>query len=133
LVVYADPARGTFRYASLVGTRLDAALFIARTRSGLPSRDGLAALLGTRIENRGRAFILSGSVPGAALPEFGGRTICACFGVGLKTLHNAIAARRLTTVAEIGANLRAGTNCGSCIPELKAILNSSAKEPATVA
>ncbi|MGB6509151.1 MAG: (2Fe-2S)-binding protein [Xanthobacteraceae bacterium] len=27
-------------------------------------------------------------------------------------------------MAEIGAALRAGTNCGSCIPELKAILNS---------
>ena len=53
----------------------------------------------------------------------GGRTICACFGVGLSTLHGAIAQRRLTSVAEIGTVLRAGTNCGSCIPELKAILN----------
>ncbi|MGB6170340.1 MAG: (2Fe-2S)-binding protein, partial [Xanthobacteraceae bacterium] len=52
-----------------------------------------------------------------------GRTICACFGVGLRTLHDAIAQKRLTSVAEIGAALRAGTNCGSCIPELKAILN----------
>jgi assimilatory nitrate reductase catalytic subunit len=40
----------------------------------------------------------------------------------LRTLQRIIAERRLTSVAEIGAALRAGTNCGSCIPELKAML-----------
>ena len=48
LVIYADPARGTFRYASMAGTRLDACLFIAKTKASLPSRDALAAMLGTR-------------------------------------------------------------------------------------
>ena len=61
----------------------------------------------------------------SAAANTAGPTICACFGVGLQTLHGAIASRRLTSVAEIGAALRAGTNCGSCIPELKAILNSA--------
>jgi NAD(P)H-nitrite reductase large subunit len=28
----------------------------------------------------------------------------------------------LATVADIGARLKAGTNCGSCVPELKALL-----------
>jgi assimilatory nitrate reductase catalytic subunit len=59
----------------------------------------------------------------AAASRSAGRTVCACFAVGLHTLHRAIAARRLTSVAEIGAALRAGTNCGSCIPELKGILS----------
>src|SRR5262249_31942463 len=48
LVIYADPAHRTFRYASVVGRRLDACLFIAAKQSALPSRDALAALLGTR-------------------------------------------------------------------------------------
>jgi assimilatory nitrate reductase catalytic subunit len=122
LVIYADPAHGTFRYASIVGRRLDACLFIAATPTALPSRDALAALLGDRIEPDARAYLLAG---GAAPTESAAaRTICACFGVGLQTLHDAIAQKRLTSVAEIGATLRAGTNCGSCIPELKAILNS---------
>jgi assimilatory nitrate reductase catalytic subunit len=34
----------------------------------------------------------------------------------------AITQRRLTSVAEIGRSLQAGTNCGSCIPELKKLL-----------
>jgi assimilatory nitrate reductase catalytic subunit len=123
LVIYADPARGTFRYASVVGSRLDACLFIAGNASALPSRDALAALFGTRIESDMRTALLAGNPAGAAAANAAGRTICACFGVGLNTLHGTIASRRLTSVAEIGAVLRAGTNCGSCIPELKAILS----------
>src|SRR5207244_13445815 len=46
LVIYADPARGAFRYASLVEGRLDACLFIARSAAGLPPREAVAALLG---------------------------------------------------------------------------------------
>jgi assimilatory nitrate reductase catalytic subunit len=57
-----------------------------------------------------------------------GKTICACFGVGLNTLNGAIAERHLTSIAAIGAALRAGTNCGSCIPELKAILSDAQVE-----
>ena len=84
LVIYADPARGTFRYASIVGRRLEACLFIAATPSGLPSREALAALLGSRIEPDARACVLAG---GAAPAESAaGRTICACFGVGLQSL-----------------------------------------------
>ncbi len=127
LVIYADPARGTFRYASVVGRRLEACLFIAADASALPSRDALAAVLGTRLDPETRAFVLAGGAVGAGQTA-AGKTICACFGVGLATLHGTIAARCLTSVAEIGAVLRAGTNCGSCIPELKAILSEARME-----
>jgi assimilatory nitrate reductase catalytic subunit len=132
-VIYADPRRGTFRYASVVGRRLDACLFIARNASALPSRDALAALLGTRIEPDMRTSLLAGDPVGAAAQSATGRTICACFGVGLQTLNCAIATGRLSSVAEIGAVLRAGTNCGSCIPELKAILAGARADNATAA
>jgi assimilatory nitrate reductase catalytic subunit len=36
-------------------------------------------------------------------------------------------------VAEIGTVLRAGTNCGSCIPELKAILSEVSRNGGTAA
>lgn len=119
LVIYADPGRGTFRYASLVEGRLDACLFLARNAASLPSRDVVTALLGTSVAPEMRACVLAGQ-HAANDP---GRTVCACFGVGLRTLHHAIATRPLTTIAGIGAALRAGTNCGSCIPELKALLH----------
>jgi len=133
LVIYADPARGTYRYASIVGRRLEACLFIARTGAALPPREAVAALLGTRIEPEARAFVLAGSPGAATAQSAAGPTICSCFGVGLHTLHGAIVSRRLSSVAEIGAALRAGTNCGSCIPELNAILSNARSQSTTAA
>jgi assimilatory nitrate reductase catalytic subunit len=123
LVIYADPARGTFRYASLVAGRLDACLLLARDTTSLPQQEALAALLGTAIAPEMRTYVLAGQGAGTAASRSSGRTVCACFAVGLQTLHRTIATRRLTSIAEIGTVLRAGTNCGSCIPELKAILS----------
>jgi assimilatory nitrate reductase catalytic subunit len=134
LVLYTDPSRGTFRFASVVGSRLDACVFLASRKSGLPSRDAVAALLGTKIEPEMRTLLLAGNPDGPCAARSPGRTICACFGVGLNALHDAIASRRATSIAEIGTTLRAGTNCGSCIPELKAMLSrvgEGAQLPAT--
>jgi assimilatory nitrate reductase catalytic subunit len=131
LVIYADPARGMFRYASIRGGRLNACLFIAGKASLLPTRDALAPLLGTRIEPQRRTALLTGEPGGGAASSAAtGPTVCACFGIGLSALHRAIVEGRLTSVAEIGANLRAGTNCGSCIPELRAILSELQPAPA---
>ena len=41
---------------------------------------------------------------------------------GEKTILHAIKENNLKTVDQIGECLQAGTNCGSCIPELKALL-----------
>ena len=83
------------------------------------------ALLGSELDPDARTSLLAGTPHDAAASETG-PTICACFGVGLRTLHDAIAHRRLTSTAEIGRALRAGTNCGSCLPELHAILHRTA-------
>jgi assimilatory nitrate reductase catalytic subunit len=86
-----------------------------------------------------RARVLAGvSLAGVASP---GPTVCACFAVGRNTIVAAIRSKDLATVAGIGAALRAGTNCGSCVPELAAILNETwaeegapgLEEPAPVA
>ena len=50
-----------------------------------------------------------------------GPIVCACFGVGRTTICDAIVAGA-GTAAEIGVQLKAGTNCGSCIPELKRLV-----------
>ena len=124
LVIYADPARGAFRYASLVDGRLDACLFLSRNAAQLPPRDALAPLLGGPVDTETRTSLLAG-MRNAAMPA-AGRIICACFGVGLHALNEAIVNRNLTSIAEIGATLRAGTNCGSCLPELNALLQRAA-------
>jgi len=125
LIIYADPGRGAFRYASILGNRLDACLFLARNATSLPPREAIAARLGATIAPAAYTDLLGARTAGMALPADTGRTVCACFGVGLDALHRLITSRRLTTVAEIGTALRAGTNCGSCIPELDAILRAT--------
>jgi assimilatory nitrate reductase catalytic subunit len=59
-----------------------------------------------------------------------GPTVCACFGVGLAAIRAALQCGAAIGVEGIGAALRAGTNCGSCLPELKRIV---ADEGAAVA
>ena len=59
-----------------------------------------------------------------------GPLVCTCFGVGLDAIRTAIATRAAANVEEIGRALKAGTNCGSCLPELKRIVNERAAAPA---
>jgi assimilatory nitrate reductase catalytic subunit len=53
-----------------------------------------------------------------------GPIVCACFSVGMATIRAAIQAGAASAEA-IGEALRAGTNCGSCLPELKRLLASA--------
>jgi len=77
-----------------------------------------------------RALSAADVADGAPMPackarEFVGEAepvICACFGVGVDVVRNAINSGAAKTVADIGTTLRAGTNCGSCLPELKRMI-----------
>lgn len=114
----ADPGRGVYRYAALREGRLLAALYLTCRAATLPSHQALAALMAGPVAEAARQTVLSGGGTARAAEKL----VCACFAVGMDTLRSAVAGQRLTSVAEIGAALRAGTNCGSCIPELREIL-----------
>jgi assimilatory nitrate reductase catalytic subunit len=109
-----DRARGTARLAFMAEGRVQAALFVARQPVAL-ARGYLAAQLG-----KGDAALLAGW-PGADVPD-PGPTVCACLNVGLNTILAAIADQALVSVEAIGAAVGAGTSCGSCRPELAALL-----------
>jgi assimilatory nitrate reductase catalytic subunit len=86
----------------------------------LPSRDALSGYLDSETATEPRTALLSGGprIVRAAT----GPTVCACFSIGRDTIRRSIAQNRLGNVAELGAALKAGTNCGTCIPELRQIL-----------
>jgi assimilatory nitrate reductase catalytic subunit len=131
-IAYADPGRGDFRYASIVDDRLDACLFLARSATALPATDALVGALDTEISATARRRLLAGRVDDH--PAAGdAHAICVCFAVGRPALTQAIVERRLTSVSEIGRALGAGTNCGSCLPELQQILRSVRRERAPAA
>jgi assimilatory nitrate reductase catalytic subunit len=50
-----------------------------------------------------------------------GPIVCSCFAVGRETIVGAIAGGAVSTAA-VGAATRAGTNCGSCRPEINALI-----------
>lgn len=119
-VEYHDRAAGRYRVAQLVGDRLDACLFVA-TNVNLPSRTWLGQLFSQEtLSQQDRMSLLMG-IPPKNHPD-GGRTVCSCFGVGVNALSQAICEQDLVTPETIGQVLKAGTNCGSCIPEIKALI-----------
>lgn len=113
-----DSEGGVYRCAVIQHGALVAALFVAPSgRAPLWDTVKLAfADAGAMPQNR-LALLAGRSLDGATEP---GPTVCACFGVGLNAIRAAFAAGAATP-ADIGAQLRAGTNCGSCLPEIRRI------------
>jgi assimilatory nitrate reductase catalytic subunit len=55
-----------------------------------------------------------------------GRKICVCFNVGVNTIGDAIAEHGLIDADGVGRATGAGTGCGSCKPEIDALLRNHA-------
>ena len=115
-----DPKRGTFRVAALLDGAVEAALFLARDPASLPSEAALMPILGAPVPDVARGRLLAGKLYDKTAAE--GPRICACFGVTRDAIRHAVVTHRLKNTAEIGVVLGAGTNCGSCVPELEEIL-----------
>lgn len=115
LVSYVDEATGTARFAAIQNGKLIGAFFVAPEPLNI-SREFIAATLGNA-----DPLVLAGR-PSMDIPD-PGPTVCSCFSVGVNTILTAIQEGGLMSVDEIGRALRAGTNCGSCKPELAALLS----------
>ncbi len=115
LAEYKDFGGGVYRAASFAEDRIDTCLFVGPAHDA-GNWDVVKNLFAADALSDGqRRMLLSGkSMDGLASA---GPIVCACFGVGRSTILAAIAAGA-GTAAEIGLQLKAGTNCGSCIPEL---------------
>lgn len=109
-----DAGRGIARIAAYSEGVLLGALYVSPTPVAV-MRDYLATLPGTDVANA-----LSGR-SAADVPN-PGPTLCSCFGVGINTIVTAVEAQGLISVEGIGKALGAGTNCGSCKPEIAELL-----------
>ena len=117
---YEDAAVGIYRAAVVSEGRLRAFLSIAPSPK-LPSRAWLASLfLKDSLADVDRRGILAGRPLVASADT--GALVCSCFRVGRITIADAIARHSLKTPADVGAQLKAGTNCGSCVPEIRQLL-----------
>jgi len=115
-----DSAQANYRLARLVDGRLEAVL-IVQPSPRLPPRDWLTELFAkAQLDPQERSRVLRGTPPRGQMDV--GRTVCSCFSVGINTLTQAIRDKGLRTPEAIGEALQAGTNCGSCIPELRRLI-----------
>lgn len=117
-VTVSDPGRGIHRLAFMDKDQLVAALFVAPEPVAL-SRQFLVG----QLQGEADLSLLSGQ-PGADRPD-PGAIVCSCFEIGANTIRAAIAEKGLVTVEAIGEALRAGTNCGSCRPEIRALIDAA--------
>ncbi len=117
---YRDEGAGTYRAAHLVDERMQACLFVS-PRQDLPSRSWLSSLfVKARIEEIDRVGLLIGAPP--TLDSDPGPTVCSCYGVGRNVITRAIREQKLTTTAQVTSCLKAGGNCGSCLPEIRKLI-----------
>ena len=117
---YEDRSAGTYRGALIVDDRIEACLFISK-RADLPSRAWLSGLFAKdRLSEPDRIGLLVGEPLEPTDDQ--GPTVCSCYGIGRNRIVDGIRRQGLHTVQALGETLRCGTNCGSCVPELKVLL-----------
>ena len=98
-----------------------AAIYVAPRRNDLPSKTAISQFFNTDHSNPLRALN-----PGADAYEDNGPLICSCHDVGANSIISAIKSG-VNSVSDLGIALRCGTECGSCIPELKQLLKTGSK------
>ncbi len=104
----------------LEGQSYHAASFIEGEFNGriclAPANAAVPALTATDAED-GTAFTIAAQALVESEP-----IVCACFGVGVEAVRSAVQSGAVRSIDDIGKTLRAGSNCGSCLPELKRML-----------
>ena len=127
---YRDFGGGVFRAASFVGDRIEACLFVGPAHDA-GDWDVVKHLFAAEtLTDDERRMLLSGRSTEGVVSA--GPVVCACFGVGRASICDAIAAGA-TTAAEIGVQLKAGTNCGSCHSRAETTDRANSRKPVAAA
>ncbi|WP_417565266.1 molybdopterin-dependent oxidoreductase [Marinobacter sp.] len=121
-LVMEDAREGRFRAARLRNGQLEAVLMVDRNPGSLPATDWLASCFRQPEldESTRRGLLAAKAVDG----DDAGNLVCSCFQVGDRQIQRAIE-RGAGSVAALGEELQCGTNCGSCLPEIRGLLVSA--------
>ena len=120
---FEDVSAGVLREAHLAGERLDRVLFTT-TRGALPPRDWLVDLFAAErpVGPQDRAALLIGRAPGRII-EAGADDLRLPRRARPEAIAVAIA-KGADSVDAVGEATGAGTNCGSCRPEIARLLTT---------
>ncbi len=119
---------GSYRVAAFVDGEFDGCLSLGIGDTAL-RWDALDAVIAAGPPSGGRPMPVTAEPP---TPADRGPVVCACFGVAEDAIRAAVRAGGASTVAEIGRALGAGSNCGSCLPEVKRLVASARAASATI-
>ncbi|MBA1142974.1 nitrate reductase [Mesorhizobium neociceri] len=119
ILAYHDRDAGQHRIAAFDADRLSGALFVAPGPVAV-SRGWAAEQLEENHHGQRERFRIVAGRAGAERPD-AGAIVCTCYGIGANQIATAAAAG-CTTIDAIGGALKAGTNCGSCRAEIRAII-----------
>jgi assimilatory nitrate reductase catalytic subunit len=122
---YIDVPRGLYRVAAFAQGRLEGCLFVGPAEAA-PQWDAAKLMFASDAIGPGRRLMVLAGKSADGVPD-AGPVVCSCFGVGLNAICGTLRSGAAANVEEIGKALRAGTNCGSCLPELKRIVQRSVK------
>jgi assimilatory nitrate reductase catalytic subunit len=119
-VEFFDEKAGYYRGARLVDGQLHACCFVS-PKTRLPDRGWVGRLFDvTALGEAERMSLLAGRPADSSTAV--GPVVCACHGVGRDALIRVISGGEAVCLKDIGKLLKAGTNCGSCIPELNGLI-----------
>ena len=114
-----DPVESHERLVAVENQEIQMVLFLHPTEAFETRQWLLERFKARELTAAERRFLLAGN-PAEGV-EDQGKTVCSCFSVGEKPIREAIRGG-CNTAEALGAKLRCGTNCGSCIPELKNLI-----------
>lgn len=118
-----EDSAGDYGAVALEQERLLACVYLS-PRAELPSRSWLSRVFGK--ETVSEADIVGLKLGRSVDPaDDVGATVCSCFSVGRNTILDAIRDNGLTSVEGVGRCVGAGTNCGSCQPEIRALIEEA--------
>ncbi len=123
---YRDDSSGIYHAVLMQQGRLSACIHVA-PRELLPERGWIADLFAkARLGDRERMSLLAAAPLGAGSDS--GPLVCSCFRVGRNTIMRAIREQGLKTPKDVTACVKAGGNCGSCVPEIRGLIAECAVE-----
>jgi assimilatory nitrate reductase catalytic subunit len=106
--------------------RLIASLYIA-PKALLPDRDWVASLFKRdRLSAMHRKALLAGQAMSMGNSE--GPLVCSCFKVGKNRIIQTIKENNINHEKQVTACLKAGGNCGSCLPEIRGLIKACQAE-----
>ena len=116
-----NASAGVHRAASIVDGRLELLLSASPSNDEVGLDWAIELLAQERVDPAMRRYVLAGRSPGQS--KGSGPLVCSCFGVRHAEIEDAVKQGR-GSVEAVGIALLAGTNCGSCRPEIRKIVEA---------